>query len=197
VKQAAQERAQYEASRERQRVNFEKQLEQLQRAYANQELTTAQFHANLIKLFKKFEIPLGKAANALGAALASGLRASIADAQKAARELASAIRNALENIKVVINIQVTGKEPDKRQFGGLVKSGSPYIVGEAGPELFVPRSSGTIHTAGATARMASSGGNVTQNFYGTTVGTSREFEDTVRRALYDVNRRNPGFGFAT
>ena len=31
-----------------------------------------------------------------------------------------------------------------RANGGPVKSGSPYMVGERGPELFVPRSSGRI-----------------------------------------------------
>jgi len=31
-----------------------------------------------------------------------------------------------------------------RQFGGPVSGGQPYIVGEAGPELFVPSSSGTV-----------------------------------------------------
>jgi phage-related minor tail protein len=32
----------------------------------------------------------------------------------------------------------------KRANGGSVNSGSPYIVGERGPELFVPGRSGTI-----------------------------------------------------
>jgi hypothetical protein len=32
----------------------------------------------------------------------------------------------------------------KRQGGGPVRAGSPYVVGEHGPELFVPRSSGQI-----------------------------------------------------
>jgi phage-related minor tail protein len=31
-----------------------------------------------------------------------------------------------------------------RAMGGPVSSGSPYLVGEAGPELFVPGRSGTI-----------------------------------------------------
>lgn len=77
--------------------------------------------------------------------------------------------------------------------GGSVSAGTGYIVGEAGPELFVPRQSGTILPNGTV------GGDtlvVNLNFHGPTVGTSREFEDTVRRALYDVSRRNPGLGFA-
>ena len=52
-----------------------------------------------------------------------------------------------------------------RAMGGPVNSGSPYVVGEKGPELFVPHSSGSIVPNGA---MGSSGGgtsgvNVTYN----------------------------------
>lgn len=38
---------------------------------------------------------------------------------------------------------------EKRAAGGPVSAGSPYIVGERGPELFVPRTSGTIVPNGA------------------------------------------------
>ena len=31
-----------------------------------------------------------------------------------------------------------------RQQGGPVQGGTPYVVGEQGPELFVPNSSGTV-----------------------------------------------------
>lgn len=47
-----------------------------------------------------------------------------------------------------------------RAGGGDVASGSPYIVGEIGPELFIPKSSGTIIPADVTAgMMGSAGGN--------------------------------------
>ena len=56
-----------------------------------------------------------------------------------------------------------------RADGGPVGAGSPYIVGERGPELFVPRSSGSIvsndNLAGAT--MGGGGGvNITYNISG-------------------------------
>ena len=35
-------------------------------------------------------------------------------------------------------------QPEPRQHGGPVGAGKPYIVGEAGPELFVPGQSGRI-----------------------------------------------------
>jgi phage-related minor tail protein len=39
-----------------------------------------------------------------------------------------------------------------RATGGPVSSGRPYMVGESGPELFVPSSSGRIERMGSTAR---------------------------------------------
>lgn len=48
-----------------------------------------------------------------------------------------------------------------RAAGGPVAGGSPYIVGEIGPELFVPKTSGTIIPANQTAAMMS-GGNTIQ-----------------------------------
>jgi tape measure domain-containing protein len=42
----------------------------------------------------------------------------------------------------------------ERATGGPVASGKPYLVGEKGPELFVPPSSGSIKNATATAGMA-------------------------------------------
>jgi hypothetical protein len=44
-----------------------------------------------------------------------------------------------------------GLVPGSRQAGGPVSAGSPYLVGEAGPELFVPATSGAIVPRGAGA----------------------------------------------
>ena len=41
-----------------------------------------------------------------------------------------------------------------KAVGGPVSGGRPYLVGERGPELFVPNGSGTVATAGQTAGMA-------------------------------------------
>jgi hypothetical protein len=199
-KKAAQERKAENERRERERVAFETQARNLETAWNNQEISTAEFHKRMIALFKKFEIPVGKAAQRLGASIAKGLNDSLADVEAAAEAVASAIEKRMNRIKVIVTIGVHGSDDggdQHRQHGGPVRAGSPYIVGEAGPELFVPSSSGTIHTAGATARMAGGGPTIVQlNFHGPTVGTSRDFEDTVRRALYDISRRNPGTGLA-
>lgn len=51
-----------------------------------------------------------------------------------------------------------------RAVGGPVSSGTAYLVGEQGPEIFVPRGSGRIVPAGQTAAMlGGGGGSVIQN----------------------------------
>lgn len=53
-----------------------------------------------------------------------------------------------------------------RAGGGPVTSGVPYLVGEQGPELMIPRSNGTVVPAGPTKQMLSrSGGDIHQHFH--------------------------------
>ena len=59
-----------------------------------------------------------------------------------------------------------------RAEGGPVNAGSPYVVGERGPELFVPSSSGSIVPNGAMGSSGGSAGGVTVN-YNIAAGVSR------------------------
>ena len=59
-----------------------------------------------------------------------------------------------------------------RAMGGPVSSGSPYMVGEKGPELFVPSSSGSIVPNGAMGSSGGGSGGVTVN-YNIAAGISR------------------------
>jgi len=77
----------------------------------------------------------------------------------------------------VINAVIPG-----RATGGPVEAGMPYMVGEKGPELFVPRSSGSIVPNGA------GGGNVVVNVYGDVSG--RELIDKVQEAIMAGLRSN-------
>ncbi|MDP4022056.1 phage tail tape measure protein [Methylobacterium sp. NEAU 140] len=45
----------------------------------------------------------------------------------------------------------------ERALGGPVRSGAPYLVGERGPEIFVPSSAGRIETNGSYRRLAAAG----------------------------------------
>ncbi|MBM3365354.1 MAG: hypothetical protein FJY48_06545, partial [Betaproteobacteria bacterium] len=62
-----------------------------------------------------------------------------------------------------------------RAEGGPARAGSPYIVGEKGPELFVPGSSGTVIPNDRMTQMGGSAG-------GTTVNISYNIQSGVSRA---------------
>jgi hypothetical protein len=107
-----------------------------------------------------------------------------------------ALRNAArdtisETVGLLNQLGVLSINAPGMASGGAVTAGQSYVVGESGPELFVPRTSGTIVPNGR------GGGGVVVNVYQSGPAIpSREWEDMVRRALYDVQRRNPGLGFA-
>lgn len=79
-----------------------------------------------------------------------------------------------------------------RAAGGPVSMGQTYVVGEEGPELFVPSSSGRIipNDKMATGRGSSVGGNVVVNLRANTIIHDRDFEDMVTNAI--VNARKMG-----
>ena len=89
-------------------------------------------------------------------------------------------------------------KPDRRALGGMVSMGTPYIVGERGPELFVPDSAGTILPADATASLldgssggstgrAGGGGGTTREVHvhleGAQIYGFNDFENAVQRAV--------------
>ena len=85
----------------------------------------------------------------------------------------------------------TAKPADRRAVGGPVSAGTPYLVGEKGPELFVPNASGGIVPNGALSTSRAAGGstmNVTVNVGGSVVG-ERDLVRAVRDGLVDMQRR--------
>lgn len=71
-----------------------------------------------------------------------------------------------------------GAAPATRAVGGPVSSGSPYLVGENGPELFVPSSAGQIQPNG---RMGGGGVTVNQN-----INISTGVAQTVRAEVLNL-----------
>ena len=82
----------------------------------------------------------------------------------------------------------------QRAAGGPVSANTPYIVGEVGPELFVPGGSGSIIPADKSAAMMAGGAgvNVTYNF--TINGTQTMTPDQVIEAAKRYEKRN-GIGW--
>lgn len=73
--------------------------------------------------------------------------------------------------------------PSMRAGGGSVNSGMPTIVGERGPELFVPHSAGRIVNGNNTASMMRGGAQVVVN---QTVEISTGVQNTVRAEIQSL-----------
>ena len=84
--------------------------------------------------------------------------------------------------------------------GGPAKAGQPYIVGEEGPELFIPKASGTVIPNDQTMAMAGGpglggGGQVTYNINAVDARSFKELVASDPEYLYNVTqvgaRRQP------
>ena len=67
--------------------------------------------------------------------------------------------SAMKLLSTLFGFNIPGKAA-----GGTVSGGSAYVVGERGPELFVPRMSGTIIPNHALSNVGAGGGSVTNNY---------------------------------
>jgi len=72
--------------------------------------------------------------------------------------------------------------------GGPVSGGRPYLVGEMGPELFVPAAAGNIIPSSQTAAMT--GGGTTYNINVTTYGDPAEAGRQIVKQIQEYERRN-------
>jgi len=75
----------------------------------------------------------------------------------------------------------------RRAMGGPVTGGSPYMVGELGPELFVPRTSGTIIPNDMVGTSTSGSKNYTINV---NLAGGQNIGREVVRAIEEYERRN-------
>jgi len=82
-----------------------------------------------------------------------------------------------------------GKALDKlgfRQFGGFVSPGQPYVVGERGPELFVPSTAGRVepNAAVATAPVTYNANVYIGMYAGTALEKRRIAEEIMKEFKY-------------
>jgi hypothetical protein len=137
---------------------------------AHPEMIT-QLNADYAALATLTETTLGiPMANAWAKVGDSSAVSMIASAKKTIGDEAAAFRkwvrsNLATTITVKVEYDTSGKPSgtEGRALGGPVTGGTPYIVGENGPELFVPGASGTIVPndvlAGSASRAGGGGGN--------------------------------------
>lgn len=143
----------------------------------------SQEYVKLLGQRKKLETDLERIAKDAGQIISQGFEDAILSGQK----LSDVLRNLAQDLirlvfRNVITEQLAGgiSKAIMGSFGflaegGPAKAGSPYIVGEAGPELFVPGTSGTVIPNDRLSQMGSSAG-------GTTVNISYNIQSGVSRA---------------
>jgi hypothetical protein len=138
-----------------QRIEFEKKSE-LEKAQFAIEAGSQMFTALGAQNKKAFEI--AKAFNIANAIMNTYMGATKALAMYPPPfnfiAAAAVVANGLAQVAQIRSQQYSGREK-----GGPVAAGMPYIVGEAGPEIFKPSSSGTIVPNGQVG-----GGGVNVNF---------------------------------
>lgn len=154
---------------------------------------------------RDLQIEQGRLSMEAGSMIAQGFEDAILSGQKLGEVVRSLGRDLLRLVFSQMVTQPLAKgiatALGARAMGGPVSSGSPYVVGEKGPELFVPHASGTIVPNN---KMGSSGGGgsggVTVN-YNIAAGVSRAelvpILDQERRRLKaeipDMVRRGGGY----
>lgn len=125
--------------------------------------------------------------HALGQILAflEGIRDKAGDFVAAVDKIIGAI-SRIPSLPSLPSLPSIGAFIPGRQHGGPVLAGMPYLVGEKGPEVWVPRSSGTIipndalrsgRAAGTTGGAA--GPTFVFNFHGFMIGSRDELADRV------------------
>jgi hypothetical protein len=149
------------------------------------------------------------------ASVFESFKTGFADAAKAGQDFAAAIRAIASALKVLLsigggvanilgflfrpfamafqNLAGIAQTISGKAAGGPVTGGTPYIVGERGPELFVPQQSGSI-----VPNNAMGGVNITIQA-GALMGNqneARQFARSIYDALADENARRGGLAFA-
>lgn len=104
----------------------------------------------------------------------------------AAEQKINSLREALESLSFIGGIfgGPDGAKGGTKAGGGPVAAGMPYIVGERGPELFVPRSSGTVVPNNQLIGGGST--SITVNVYGGGEGVGVKARDGVLDAARQI-----------
>lgn len=106
--------------------------------------------------------------------IGEGIMKVVDKAKQLGNTLKDSFKNAGSNIKWALGLEGKAK-------GGPVSASTPYIVGEQGPELFVPRQQGNIVPNNALGGMGGGGIvlNISGNFYGTDQSAAEQFANTI------------------
>lgn len=123
---------------------------------------------------------------------------SMRDISSATSEAARSVERDIDVIAHSLNSVSSGSVSiGARASGGFVKAGQPYIVGELGPELVVPQSSGYVHNAKDTENIMNRGfGNAVFNINinGDIYDDEQSLQRKLRSATLDILREQVAYG---
>lgn len=178
--------------------NAETAIMASRQAFDEHKITLEQFEADLLGVTNVLNgIPQATAGvpDALGAsedafygaaAAAAAATTNIADMAAAEAALHDANVTITTTFLSVYGPSGPGYEPPRRAAGGPVLAGMPYMVGENGPEPFVPSQNGTIYPHGTQVRGAG-GGDTINNYIYDTKTAALVASDARQRKLAKLN----------
>lgn len=138
-------------------------------------------HKAITALLAGFVKDYENAGGDVGEGFIRGIRAKIKAVETAAGELAKAAKRGVAGAAIGGVTGGVGGAVEKRAGGGPVAAGKGYLVGENGPEFFMPKTSGMIVPNSGSMAMAGGGGVVMHNtFSGTYVGPGG-FQELARQ----------------
>lgn len=183
-KEATRATLELQALRNLQRRHFEERLAALETQLTAEGAKRGEAQTRTIKLLESFGVNYQSAGQLLGAAFSRGLDESADAVNAAARRLAEAAAAGIRGVTIAATT-TAGKKLPGRASGGPVMAGHAYMVGERGPEVFVPGRAGGIVANG------SGGGTVVNLTVNGWVGNDQDIAERVRQELVRYGRRNP------
>lgn len=142
---------------------------------------------------------VAEAAGAIPTATGVKVTADTEEAKRKLQEIQGIIRDLLGLDNALtgeygrgLGIRAPGKALGGRVGPGMALGGRPaYLVGELGPELFMPDTAGTIVTADRTRDLMGSGGNTVVNNFAVEINTVAGDPAAIERVVLDaIGRAN-------
>lgn len=114
----------------------------------------------------------------------STVSSSVSSVKSSWDSLKSTLSKPIEGIvNIVEKIKSKSKSKDKKALGGPVSAGTPYLVGEQRPEVFVPSQSGNIRQLGDV-----SGGKIEVIFNNPVVRSDYDLQEIIRAVKDSIAR---------
>lgn len=161
-------------------ADYNTKLADLAQKYADGKITGDEFKTTLGEIASEFEPLSEKVQTAIN---------KVAELETKLNALDGKVINAYVNIHTSGTIPGGGGGGEKRQHGGPVWGNHPYIVGERGPELFIPRTGGQVIP---NHQLTSGGDTIIEAVYITAAGAN--FNALIRQAKAKARSGQAAYG---